>query len=53
MAGIARQFESAAFAAPGVYRVDNEIRGTVMANKSTHHQDLTGQEREFAIRCAC
>jgi D-proline reductase (dithiol) PrdB len=36
-----------------LYRLDNEIRGTVMANKSTHHQDLTGQEREFAIRCSC
>jgi hypothetical protein len=24
-----------------------------MANKSTHHQDLAGHEREFAIRCAC
>jgi len=36
-----------------LYRLDNEIRGTVMANSSTHHQDLAGHEREFTIRCSC
>ncbi|WP_433556034.1 glycine/sarcosine/betaine reductase selenoprotein B family protein [Pseudonocardia xinjiangensis] len=36
-----------------VYRVDNEIRGTVLANLSEHTDNLSGKEREFAIRCAC
>ena len=36
-----------------VYRVDNTIRGTVLANLSEHRDNLVGQEQEFAIRCAC
>ncbi|MDT7678305.1 MAG: D-proline reductase (dithiol) PrdB [Pseudonocardiales bacterium] len=36
-----------------LYRLDNEIRGTVVANRGTHEQDLAGHEREFTIRCAC
>jgi hypothetical protein len=36
-----------------VYRVDNAIRGTVLANLSEHRDNLVGQEREFSIRCAC
>jgi hypothetical protein len=36
-----------------VYRLDNAIRGTVLANLSEHRDNLVGQEREFAIRCAC
>jgi hypothetical protein len=36
-----------------LYRMDNEIRGTVVANRSTHGHDLVGNEREFSIRCAC
>jgi D-proline reductase (dithiol) PrdB len=36
-----------------VYRVDNLIRGTVLANLSEHRDNLVGQEREFTIRCAC
>jgi D-proline reductase (dithiol) PrdB len=36
-----------------VYRVDNAIRGTVLANLSEHRDNLVGQEREFTIRCAC
>ncbi|MDT7583194.1 MAG: hypothetical protein QOE32_744 [Pseudonocardiales bacterium] len=36
-----------------LYRLDNEIRGTVVANRGTHEQDLAGHEHEFTIRCAC
>lgn len=36
-----------------VYRIDNEIRGTVLANMAEHRDNLAGKEREFAIRCAC
>jgi hypothetical protein len=36
-----------------VYRVDNAIRGTVLANMSEHRDSLVGQERDFTIRCAC
>jgi D-proline reductase (dithiol) PrdB len=36
-----------------LYRLDNEIRGTVVANRGTHQQDLAGNEHEFTIRCAC
>lgn len=36
-----------------LYRVDNEIRGTVLANMSQHTDQLAGQENEFTIRCAC
>ena len=37
-----------------VYRVDNEIRGSALANAAAHAQVLGGgNEREFAIRCAC
>jgi D-proline reductase (dithiol) PrdB len=36
-----------------LYRLDSEIRGTVVANRSTHEHDLVGHEREFTIRCAC
>jgi hypothetical protein len=37
-----------------VYRVDNMIRGTVKTNAGAHVQVLGGgNEREFAIRCAC
>jgi hypothetical protein len=36
-----------------LYRIDNAIRGTVVANRSTHEHSLVGNEREFTIRCAC
>lgn len=36
-----------------LYRVDNEIRGTVLANMSQHTDQLAGKEQEFTIRCAC
>ena len=36
-----------------VYRVDNAIRGTVLANLSEHRDNLVGQEQAFTIRCAC
>jgi len=36
-----------------LYRVDNEIRGTVLANISEHTDNLVGKEKEFTIRCAC
>lgn len=37
-----------------IYRIDNEIRGTVLANSAAHQNVLGGGgEREFAIRCAC
>jgi D-proline reductase (dithiol) PrdB len=36
-----------------VYRVDNAIRGTVLANLSEHRDNLVGHEQEFIIRCAC
>jgi hypothetical protein len=36
-----------------VYRVDNAIQGTVLANFSQHRDNLVGQEQEFTIRCAC
>ena len=36
-----------------LYRLDNQIRGTVVANRGTHEDDLAGREREFTIRCAC
>ena len=36
-----------------LYRLDNTIRGTVVANRGTHEHDLVGKEREFTIRCAC
>jgi D-proline reductase (dithiol) PrdB len=37
-----------------LYRLDNTIRGTVFANAAAHVQVLGGgNEREFAIRCAC
>jgi D-proline reductase (dithiol) PrdB len=37
-----------------IYRIDNEIRGTVRANSAAHQNVLGGgNEREFAIRCAC
>jgi hypothetical protein len=37
-----------------VYRLDNAIRGTVATNAAAHAQVLGGgNEREFAIRCAC
>ena len=36
-----------------LYRLDNAIRGTVVANRGAHQQDLTGHEREFTVRCAC
>jgi D-proline reductase (dithiol) PrdB len=35
-----------------LYRVDNAIRGTV-AERMRATQSITGQEREFAIRCVC
>jgi D-proline reductase (dithiol) PrdB len=36
-----------------IYRVDNAIRGTVLANLSEHRDNLVGQEQDFSIRCAC
>ncbi len=37
-----------------LYRTDNEIRGAALANAKAHKQVLGGgNEREFAIRCAC
>jgi hypothetical protein len=36
-----------------VYRIDNEIRGTVLTNMAEHRDNLAGKEREFAVRCAC
>jgi D-proline reductase (dithiol) PrdB len=37
-----------------IYRIDNEIRGTVWTNRAAHQGVLGGgSEREFAIRCAC
>jgi D-proline reductase (dithiol) PrdB len=36
-----------------IYRIDNAIQGTVLANLAEHRDNLVGQEREFAIRCAC
>ncbi|MEV0069090.1 hypothetical protein [Amycolatopsis sp. NPDC050768] len=36
-----------------LYRVDNEIRGSVRANLNAHVMTLEGQEKEFTIRCAC
>jgi len=36
-----------------LYRLDNTIRGTVVANRSAHEQNLAGHEREFTVRCAC
>jgi D-proline reductase (dithiol) PrdB len=36
-----------------LYRVDNEIRGSVNRNMRAHRDHLEGQEREFTIRCAC
>jgi hypothetical protein len=37
-----------------VYRVDNVIRGSAVLNAAAHEQVLgDGNEREFAIRCAC
>jgi len=37
-----------------VYRVDNAIRGSVLANAAAHTQVLGGgNEQEFAVRCAC
>jgi D-proline reductase (dithiol) PrdB len=37
-----------------IYRIDNEIRGTVRANSAAHQNALGGgNEHEFAIRCAC
>ncbi|MBS2531379.1 hypothetical protein KGQ20_01205 [Catenulispora sp. NF23] len=37
-----------------VYRLDNAIRGSVLANAAAHTQVLGGgNEREFAVRCAC
>ncbi|MEW2500782.1 hypothetical protein AB0878_09905 [Amycolatopsis sp. NPDC047767] len=36
-----------------LYRVDNEIRGSVRANLNAHVMSLAGQEKEFTIRCAC
>jgi hypothetical protein len=37
-----------------VYRLDNAIRGSVLTNAGAHQQVLGGgNEREFAIRCAC
>ncbi|MFI5610124.1 glycine/sarcosine/betaine reductase selenoprotein B family protein [Amycolatopsis sp. NPDC051903] len=36
-----------------LYRVDNEIRGSVLANLNAHVTTLAGQEKEFTIRCAC
>ncbi|MEU4667673.1 hypothetical protein AB0F91_06835 [Amycolatopsis sp. NPDC023774] len=36
-----------------LYRVDNEIRGSVRANLNAHVTTLEGQEKEFTIRCAC
>lgn len=37
-----------------LYRLDNAIRGSVLTNAAAHAQVLGGgNEREFAIRCAC
>jgi D-proline reductase (dithiol) PrdB len=37
-----------------LYRLDNAVRGSVLANAAAHTQVLGGgNEREFAIRCAC
>jgi len=36
-----------------IYRIDKEIRDTVAANLGAHRGTLSGNEREFAIRCAC
>ncbi|MFE9127241.1 hypothetical protein ACFYOF_17770 [Streptomyces sp. NPDC007148] len=36
-----------------LYRIDNEIRGSVKSNMSAHGDQLKGQEKEFTIRCAC
>jgi hypothetical protein len=39
-----------------LYRVDDQIRGTVRGNLGTHGDQLSsiaGQEKEFSIRCAC
>jgi len=36
-----------------LYRLDSRIRGTVVANRGTHEEDLAGHEQEFTIRCAC
>ena len=37
-----------------VYRLDNAVRGSVLTNAAAHAQVLGGgNEREFAIRCAC
>jgi D-proline reductase (dithiol) PrdB len=36
-----------------LYRIDNMIRGTVLANMAEHRDNLAGKEQEFAVRCAC
>ncbi|MBB5167557.1 hypothetical protein [Mycobacterium sp. AZCC_0083] len=36
-----------------IYRIDNEIQGTVLTNNALHRDNLVGNERDFAIRCAC
>ncbi|MCI2419265.1 glycine/betaine/sarcosine/D-proline family reductase selenoprotein B [Saccharopolyspora sp. K220] len=36
-----------------LYRIDNEIRGTVKANAAAHEESIEGREREFTNRCAC
>jgi hypothetical protein len=36
-----------------LYRPDNTIRGTVLANVAEDRGNLTGTERKFAIRCDC
>lgn len=36
-----------------LYRVDNQIRGSVLANLSAHVTTLAGQEKELTIHCAC
>jgi D-proline reductase (dithiol) PrdB len=37
-----------------IYRIDNEIRGTVATNKKAHQGELGDEDaREFTIRCAC
>ncbi|MEU6602960.1 glycine/sarcosine/betaine reductase selenoprotein B family protein [Streptomyces flaveolus] len=36
-----------------LYRIDDEIRGSVRTNMSVHGDQLKGREKEFTIRCAC
>jgi D-proline reductase (dithiol) PrdB len=38
-----------------LYRLDNQIRGTLASRRGKHagSESIVGREREFAIRCAC